>query len=143
MEKKYGAAPCRNLCLSNSTTGPTPVAKGTARAVCVCRMPMGAARQVSNLLGLNRRTGSIHELEEWDEVHAQRQGLTPSEGREGGKRPRIGLWSPTAFVSKPPPPPPVRVKNREQSETLAEPGTCFGRLHCLGKKILRVRKFYL
>ena len=54
-------------------------------------VPMTAARHVFNPLRSRRRTHTIYELEEREEVHAHRRGVTPSDGRKQGKRPRGGI----------------------------------------------------
>ena len=51
-------------------------------------VPMMAAWHVFQLLRPHKQTRSIYEMEESEAVHAHRQGLTPSDGREQGKRPR-------------------------------------------------------
>ena len=51
-------------------------------------VPMMAARRVFQRLRPHKWTRSIHEMDEREAVSAHRQGHTPSNGRERGKRPR-------------------------------------------------------
>ena len=51
-------------------------------------VPMIAARRIFQLLRPHKRMRSIYEMEEREAVYPHRQGFTPSNGRERGKRPR-------------------------------------------------------
>ena len=56
----------------------------------ICRVPISGAPRVFHLLRPLKRTRSIYDMEERDAAQVHRPGLTPSDGREQGKRPR---WS--------------------------------------------------
>ena len=81
-----------------------------------------------------RQTRSVCLWEERDAVHALWRGVTPSGGRDRGRRPKMRFvrcpnvrLQCTALSGK--------AKGRKQKGTLDEEGMCFGRPHCWGRNL--------
>ena len=85
----YGAAARRDLADLTARRDP-PLSPREQHELLECVVPMVAARRALNPLHSRRRTRSIYDVEERNEMHAHRPGVTPSNGRERGKRPKIG-----------------------------------------------------
>ena len=84
----YGAAGHQDLCKFSVRTGAPPLPAAEQSQLPEYAVPMMAAQRVFQPLRPHKRTRPIYETEEREAMYAHSQGLTPSDGRERGKRPR-------------------------------------------------------
>ena len=71
-----------------SRRGPPPLTATEQAQLPECAVPIAGPQRVFQLLRPHKRTRSVYDTEEREAAHAHRPGLTPSDGRERGKRPR-------------------------------------------------------
>ena len=85
--RMYCAAARRHLTLLTSAVESLPMTATEQAQISEYAVPISGTPQVVHLLRPLKRTRSIYDMEERTMTRLRRPGLTPSDGRERGKRP--------------------------------------------------------